>query len=250
MTAWKPRRGGGGRSIGSAAALAAWLVAGSALAAPAAAGSFKVNPVQINLPADRKAASLRLTNSDSAPVSVRVLTYKWTQVDGLDVHTPTSNVIVSPPMFTMAAGQAQLVRSGLRDRAASGAYRVILEEIPSDKPVKGQVQIVLRLNLPLYVLPRDGGRTDLSWRAWRDPSGDLFVEGRNQGSLPGQVLALAAVQSGRRHVLSSQMGVVLPGSARRWKADKGSDLAAGVPLLLTVKGPAGETQTQIMLERR
>ena len=230
--------------------MAAWLGAGVALAAPASAGSFRVDPVKINLPADRKAASLRLTNSGSAPVSVRVLTHKWTQVDGRDVHTATSEVITSPPIFTMAAGQTQLVRIGLRDRAAAGAYRVILEEIPRDKPVKGQIQINLRLNLPLYVLPKGGGRAELSWKAWREPSGELFVEGRNHGSLHSQILALSADQGGRRHVLSSQMGVVLPGSARRWKVDKGSALAAGTPLLLRVKGSAGETQTQIMLERR
>lgn len=250
MMAAGTRGGRSGRSIRSAAACRAGLICGLALAAPASAGSFRVNPVQISLPADRKAVSLKMTNSDTAPVSIRVQTYAWTQVDGRDVYTATTNVIASPPIFTIPAGHTQLVRIGLRDRAATGAYRVMFEEIPRDKPVEGRIQITLQLNLPLYVLPKSGGKAELSWKAWRDPSGDLFVEGRNHGSLHGQILALAADQSGRRHALSNQMGVVLPGSARTWKVDRGSDLAAGVPLLLRVKGSAGETQTQIMLERR
>lgn len=241
--------GRGGRSIGSAAALAVGL-AGGALAAPASAGSFKIDPVQINLPANRNAASLRMTNSGAAPVSIRVATYAWTQVDGLDVYTATGNVIVSPPIFTIPAGRTQLVRIGLRDRSATGAYRVMFEEIPRDKLVGGRIQIILRLNLPLYVSPKAGGKSELSWKAWREPSGDLIIEGRNRGSVHGQVIALTATQSGKRHVLSTQMGVVLPGSARRWQTDKGSHLVAGMPLLLKVKGSAGETQTEIMLEQR
>src|SRR3990170_3108661 len=88
----------------------AWLIA---CAGPASAGSFTVNPVNITLPAGRQAASLTLTNSDAAPVSVLVQTYAWTQVDGVDVHTPTDNIIASPPIFTIAPGKTQLVRIGL-----------------------------------------------------------------------------------------------------------------------------------------
>ena len=250
MTTAGKRGGSGGRSIGSAAAIAAWLASGLTLAAPAQAGSFKVNPVQINLLADRQSASLKLTNSDSAPVSVRVATFAWTQVDGSDVYTPTNNVIASPPIFTIPPGQTQIVRIGVRNRAGPRAYRVILEEIPRDQPVKGQVQITLKLNLPLYVLPKGRANADLAWTAWRDRSGDMIVEGRNRGSLHGQIVELAADQGDRRHILSSQMGVVLPGSARQWKIGKRPDLAVGTPLMLRVKGSAGETQTQIVLERR
>lgn len=250
MTTAGKRGGRGGRSIGSAAAIAAWLACGLTLAAPALAGSFKVNPVQITLPADRQSTSLKITNSDSAPVSVRVATFAWSQADGRDVYSATNNVIASPPIFTIPPGKTQIVRIGLRERSGSRAYRVILEEIPREQPVEGQVQITLRLNLPLYVLPKGRAKADLSWRAWRDRAGDMIVEGRNRGSLHGQIIQLAADQGGRRHILSNQMGVVLPGSARQWKIGKQPGLTVGTPLLLKVKGSAGETQTQIVLETR
>ena len=250
MTTVGKRSGRSGRSIGSAAAIGAWVVAGQMLAAPASAGSFKVDPVQITLPADRQSASLKMTNSDAAPVSVRVATFAWTQVDGRDVYSPTGNVIASPPIFTIPAGKTQIVRVGLRNRAGAGAYRVILEEIPRDKPVQGQVQITLRLNLPLYALPKGGGKAELGWTAWRDAAGDLIVEGRNRGSRHAQIVQLAADQGGRQHIISTQMGVVLPGSARQWKIGKRSELALGAPFLLRAKGPAGESQSQVILERR
>lgn len=239
----------GGRSIGSVAAIPAWLICGLALAGPASAGSLKVNPVQINLPAARQLTSLRMTNSDALPVSVRVLTYAWTQVDGRDVYGPTVNVIASPPIFTIPPGRMQLVRIGLRQRTGAGAYRVIFEEIPRERPANGQIQVTLRLNLPLYVLPAGGGKSDLSWTAWRDSAGDMVVEGRNRGSLHHQVAMLAADQGGQRTILSTEMGVVLPGSARQWRIGQRSHLAAA-PFVLRVKGPAGETQSQILLGRR
>ena len=248
MTAGKQHRLGV-RSIGRLAA-SCWLIIGATLAVPASAGSLKVNPVHINLPADRQSVSLKMTNSDAAPVSVRVATYVWTQVDGRDVYTATNNVIVSPPMFTIPATQTQLVRIGLRNRGGPGAYRVIFEEIPSDNPVDGQIQINLRLNLPFYVLAKGRAKPDLSWKAWREPSGEMVVEGRNRGSLHSQVLSLAADHGGRRHSLSTQMGVVLPGSARQWAIGKHPEFSVGTPLLLTVKGSAGETQTHKVIERR
>lgn len=181
---------------------------------------------------------------------MRVTTLAWTQVDGRDVHTPTNNVIVSPPIFTIPPGKTQIVRIGLRDRRGARAYRVIFEEIPRERTVEGQIQITLRLNLPLYVLAKGRGKADLAWTAWRDGAGEIIVEGRNRGSLHGQVVELAADLGGRRHILSNQMGVVLPGSARQWKIGRRSELAMGNPFLLRVKGPAGETQSHIVLERR
>lgn len=220
------------------------------IAGPALAGSFTVNPVNINLPADRKAASLTVTNSGAAPVSVKVQTYAWTQADGSDVRTPTDNVIASPPIFTIPAGKTQLLRIGLRSQAGPGAYRVVLEEIPREKPLDGQIQVNLRLDLPLYVLPKGGGKAALSWRAWRDRSGDMFVEGSNSGSAHLQVLELSAEQGGKQQLLSKQMGVVLPGSARRWKVGKSADLGAGGALRLNVRSSSGESQAQIVLEQR
>jgi len=126
----------GPRSTGMAASC--WLILGAGFAIPASAGSLKINPVHINLPAANKSVSLKMTNGAAANVSVRVLTYGWTQVDGRDVYTPTNNVIVSPPIFTIAPGATQLVRVGLRTPASSPqAYRLVVEEVPEAGPAGG-----------------------------------------------------------------------------------------------------------------
>lgn len=232
------------------AAALALLCGGMLFAGQAQAGSFRVNPVQIHLPAGRNAASLKITNSDAAPVSVRVTALAWTQVDGSDVYTPTSDVIASPPIFTIPAGKAQLVRIGLRQRSGAVGYRVLFEEIPREQVAEGQIRVLLRLNLPLYLLPKTGGKPDLSWSAWRNRAGELFIEGRNRGPVHGQVVELSTGHGGRRTILSNQIGVVLPGGARRWKIGSQPAVKVGAPLALNIRSSTSETKTQILVEQR
>lgn len=237
--------GSGRHLIAAGAALAA-----AVLAAPCSAGSFRVNPVQIKLPADQQAASLTITNSDAASVALRVLTFAWSQPDGVDHYSPTSNLIVSPPIFTIPPGGAQLVRVGVKDRSAGRAYRVILEEIPRQKPVDGQVQVTLRLNLPLYILPPGGGKPDVRWRAWQTRDGTIVVEGANSGSLHLQVTELSAEAAGHREPLSKEMGVVLPGSSRIWKVHGSTAVHEGKTLTLKVRSSAGDIDAPVLLESR
>lgn len=63
------------------------------------------------------------------------------------------------------------------------------------------------------------------------------------------MVELAARQTGAE-LRSTQMGVVLPGSARRWKIGKAAGFKSGLPLTLNVRSPTGETQTQVTLEQR
>ncbi len=110
--------------------------------------------------------------------------------------------------------------------------------------------MLLRLNLPLYLLAKGGGKPDLSWSAWRNGAGELFIEGRNRGSVHGQVVELSAGRGHGRTILSKQMGVVLPGSSRRWKIGKQPGLMAGTRLPLNIRSSTSETQTQILVEQR
>ena len=108
------------------------LLLGSAFAAaPAAAGTLQVDPITVELSADRKVASVKIRNEEAAPVTIRAYVLTWTQEGGEDVYEESSSLILSPPVFTIKGGGTQLVRVGLRNPAAAGkAYRLIVEEVP------------------------------------------------------------------------------------------------------------------------
>ena len=224
----------GGRRL--AATLIAALTAFGAVS-PALAGSFQVNPVNIELPAGGSSTSLTIRNNDADPVSVRVIAMRWTQENGADVYAPTKDVIVSPPMFTIKGGATQLVRVGLRSRTPGAAYRVILEEIPVQKADSNGIQVALRLNLPLYVL-QDKGEAKVSWKAIRGDDGELVLEARNAGTRHAQFLEISTRDSaGNKISLSKQMGVVLPGGSRQWRTGrKHSAAMSSLPITLRTQG--------------
>lgn len=241
------------RSRLMAAAMIAGTLAALLPGKAALAGAFQVNPVNINLPADKATAALTIQNADDKPLSVRISAYAWTQENGVDVRTPTKDVLATPPIVTIPAKGSQVIRVGLRNRDTSveRAYRVIVEEIPQQIADKAAIQMVLRLDLPLYALPKTAGKADLKWSAWRDAQGNVVMEARNSGTLHEQVRELQAkTASGKSITLSKAMGVVLPGSARQWKIGKPEGLAADTSFKLVTKTSHGENQENIVLERR
>ena len=228
---------------GSRRAAAALLLA--ALVSPAssaAASALRIDPVRVNVMPDKGAAELRLDNEDVKPVAVRVTALRWTQPDGSDHNEATRDLVVSPPIFTLAPGARQLIRIGFRNRTPGAAYRLIVEEIPGAKTPGTGISVALNLNLPLYVIARQGAAPALSWAA-RQGSGDtLIVEGRNSGDLHARVLAIEARDAAGQVVGKTEaMGVILPSSSRIWAFGR----KAGAPTELVVRTAAGESRVAV-----
>lgn len=220
------------------AAAAAWVVA-----APAEAGTFRVDPVNIVLAENRAATELRLTNVEAAPVGVRVTALRWTQRDGKDVYEPTDDVIASPPIFTVAPRGTQLVRFGLRRRTPGAAYRIVVEEIPQAKAAGVGIRVALKIDLPLYVAT-GGGKSSaaLAWSVRRAADGALVAESRNSGGTHAQVKAVQALDSAGRPLGRSDLrGVVLPGSMRAWSLGSSTGEAATI----VVTTPHGEQRSPV-----
>jgi fimbrial chaperone protein len=228
---------------GSRRAAAALLLAALASpASPGAASAFRINPVAVAVMPDKGAAELRLDNEDSKPVAVRVTALRWTQPDGRDRTEATRDLVVSPPIFTVAPGARQLIRIGFRNRTPGAAYRLIVEEIPGPKVPGTGISVALKLDLPLHVVARRGAAPALSWAARRGPGGTLVVEGRNSGDLHAQILAIEARDStGQTVGRTEAMGVVLPSSSRVWTLGG----RAGAPTELVVRTAAGETRVAV-----
>jgi fimbrial chaperone protein len=229
---------------GSRRAAAALLLAALASpASPAAAGAFRINPVAIAVMPDKGAAELRLDNEDALPVAVRVTARLWTQADGYDRTEPTRDLVVSPPIFTVAPGAQQLIRIGFRNRIPGAAYRLIVEEIPGPTAPGTGISVALKLDLPLHVISRRGAAPALSWAARRGADGALVAEGRNSGDLHAQILAIEARDaSGQVLGRSEAMGVILPSSSRVWSL---GGRAGSAPTELVVRTAAGETHVAV-----
>jgi fimbrial chaperone protein len=201
-------------TISRACARLICVFAAALLAAPAIAGSLQVDPVKVEISKDRKVASVRITNEAPVPVTIRAHAVSWAQANGEDVYGQAPRIILSPPIFTIAPGAKQLLRIGLRTAATPSNYRLILEELPQANRGAG-IQVALRLNLPVYVLQKQGSLDELAWAAWQQ-DGTWIVEAANRGA--GYV-RIEGDEAAKRTGLAMEgglFGTVLPGSTRRW----------------------------------
>jgi fimbrial chaperone protein len=210
--------------------------------APAVAGSFRIDPVNLVVPHGRSSAELRLTNLAGSAAAVRVTALRWTQRDGADLYETTSDIIASPPMFAVAPGGSQLIRFGFRRRVPGAAYRINVEEIPGPAAQGTGIRVALKIDLPLYVGTEENAPPRLVWALQRAADGAFVAESRNEGGTPAQVSSVEALdQAGRRLARSVERGVVLPGSMRRWRLGR----AGGQAATIIVTTPSGEQRIAV-----
>jgi len=214
------------------------------------ASSFSVNPVRATLSAKQPVAAITVRNTNTEPTVVQLETFAWSQELGQDVLIPSSEVLATPPIFTVPPGGTQIVRIGLRGaRGAKGelTYRLVLREVPPSNPIQG-LRVALRISMPVFVLPAEAVAPELKWRATRTADGKVRVHATNSGTAHVQLgkLEVAAAGSviGSRNVAE----YVLPGNTRSWTVDARAAPAAGAKLHISTMTDAGAFQSDVALE--
>jgi fimbrial chaperone protein len=223
------------------------------LVACATAGTFTVNPVRATLTPNQSVASLVVHNNGVEPSVIQVEAVSWAQQDGKDVYAPTREILATPPIFTVPAGGTQVVRVGLR-RAADPqrelTYRLFLQEVPSatQAELKG-LQVVLRIGLPVFVVPAATVKPVLQWRA-RVTDGGLKLMATNDGNAHVQVAGVTLTRGGSGDtVLKEHLArYVLPGQAGDWLLKVPSAPLPGTSLKLSAQTDAGDMHADIVME--
>jgi fimbrial chaperone protein len=221
-----------------------------ALPSAAVAGSFQVTPVQVSVSHERPVSAITIKNNAQDPVAIRVVTYRWSQQQGEDVYTEASDILVSPPIFTIAPDKAQVVRVGLRKASseAEASYRIFLEEIPDAASPSQGIRTVLRLNLPFYKLPKAKSAPDVRWTAVRLANGAIELRASNQGALHDQINRIDVANGGKVQPLVAKAGVVLPASMRIWRTAPGRAAPIGAHLSLVVVRPSGSEMVEAIVQ--
>ena len=176
------------------------------------AASIGVSPVRATLSADQQVGALTVHNTGTEPMSVQLEVMNWSQQDGKDVFTATREVLANPPIFTLPGGGSQLVRAGLRrapDAQRELTYRIFLQELPPPpNPDFNGTKMLMRVSLPVFVLPKVAAKPVLRWHAVRTSDGALKISLTN---------------SGNAHIQIANFSLSLPGSAQPWITQQTSD---------------------------
>lgn len=126
-------------------------------ASPAPATIFEVRPIRLVFKAGNRTDILTVENGSDEKLSLKISAYQWNQdADGKDTYTETKDVLFFPRLLTLAGKEERIVRVGVKipPGETEKTYRIFVEEIPVDKPLKRTgVRTVLRMGVPIFLEP-------------------------------------------------------------------------------------------------
>ena len=230
----------------------ATLAATLAAATPAAASSFSVAPIRVELDKSHRTGVLTLHNEGDTAVVVQVTAVSWRQEDGEEHFEEAREVLVTPPVFEVASKGEQIVRIALKrdaDPNTELAYRVFFEEVPQARtPTFNGLNVALRIGLPIFITPPVPVAPDVSWEAEWQADGSVTLSATNRGREHLQVTGFDlefGAGGPLAHVAGSKY--VLPGSRMSWTVSPPAGTDRSTALHLTGVGDHGTIDAPVAL---
>lgn len=215
------------------------LAAVLALSASAVgAQSLTVLPVSIQMVPGQSATTLTIINAGEAETSVQIRALAWAQPGGEDQLTPSDQLLVSPPIATIPARGAQIVRLVLRKppTGKEGTYRIIVDQIPPPAE-PGTVRIALRLSIPVFALPKTRALPHTQFHVERKGS-EAWLVAVNDGGRHETLRSI--VMTGGLTSAGNASPYILAGATRRWPLTAASGLpAVGADIRLKAGADSG-----------
>lgn len=201
----------------------------SAMAPPAGQG-LELNPIMVEIAPGQLSASLKIVNHNASAISFQVRAFGWQQgANDQDTLTPTSELLSSPPLGTIAAGGAQLIRLVLRrpPQGREESYRILFDQLPAPAD-NGTVRLLVRFSIPVFAEPQARIEPQLEWSVARQ-QGRYWLVASNTGA---QHITLGDLQafSADGHPLQLSVNApphILPAATRRWQIDTSEGLGPG-----------------------
>lgn len=230
-----------GRLVGSV--LFAMLAANSAIA-------MGISPVLVELSSKVRVASVTLTNPSAQAKTFQAQTLSWRQSETVDQYTQSNDLLVSPSIAQIGAGQSQVFRVVLRGAAPTQtekAYRLILEDITDEserQKDQAMVYMLLRFNLPLFAAPSATARAVPRWSQCAAAAGQGCVRLDNDGNRRIRLSALNVQGQGLRKELPGGV-TVLAGAWHQWTFDQAAD--ARLPWHISAQSEVGPLNAEVLV---
>jgi len=216
----------------STLALAAWLAA----AGNAAAGSFSLAPIRLEMDKAHSTGVLTLHNDADAPVTIQIESLAWSQPEDADHYAPSRDLIVTPPVFVVPAKGEQIVRVARRVKGETTSevpYRLFFQEVPDSTPQAGTgLKIALRVGIPVFVTA-PGANADLSFTAQSDGKGGVEILATNKGRAHVQITDFEVTSEAGPVGSISGSRYLLPGASSHWTLNPSGATPTG---LLKIRG--------------
>ncbi len=220
------------------------------------AASIGVSPVRATLSDDQQVGALTVHNTGTEPMSVQLEVMSWSQQDGEDVFTATREVLANPPIFTVPPSGSQLIRAGLRrapDARRELTYRIFLQELPPPpSPDFNGATMLMRVSLPVFVVPEVAAQPALRWQAVRTSDGALKISLTNIGNAHVQIanFSLSLPGSAQPWITQQASTYVLLGQSHDWTLPANAEnppLPPGAILQVFAQTDAGDMEAEVLI---
>jgi fimbrial chaperone protein len=185
----------------------ATLVAGIGAAT---AGALSVDPILLEMTAPAMAGALTLRNGGDRDVTVQTRVLRWTQHDGKESLSPTSDVVASPPAVKLVPNAdytVRIVRLSKAPLVGEESYRVIVDQLPDLRQQQaGAVSLLIRQSIPVFFDAPDLVAGRLTW-SFASSGGRMALVASNAGDTRVRIASLK-LRDGQGRVLSFGNGLL------------------------------------------
>jgi fimbrial chaperone protein len=237
------------KTLGKGCRRRAWIGAmliGMAACPACPASTFSIAPIRVELDESHGTEALTVRNESDAAVVLQARALSWAQDGGVDSFTDTRDVIVTPPVLTLAPQTTQIIRVALRrpaDASVELSYRLFLQEVPQAAPQAEQgLLVALRLSLPIFVAPSTAQpNAQVNWTShWHD-DGSLGIEAHNPGTAHLQLVNVQlAFGTGLPGVEVGAARYLLPGARASWSVKPPQGIGPSTPIHVHGRTDVGE----------
>ena len=190
------------------------------------AASLQVSPISLTFTTGEKAKEIWLTNTSNEPIRAQTRVLNWTQVQDKEQLNPSRDLVASPSITEIKAGDRQLIRvlrMNMQNTGTEQTYRLLVDELPKSNPANQQtgLQLLLQYSIPVFVqtneiTPAKNGLTSLAQVSFHYQNQQLIV--KNNGSRHIRLSELTYVNPNGEKIplINGLVGYVLNGQTMQW----------------------------------
>lgn len=191
------------------------------------AASLQVAPISVAFSPQEKAKEIWLTNTSERPIRAQTRVLIWSQVAGQDQVNPTRDLVASPSITEIKAGEQQLIRIiriAPQNTAVEQTYRLLIDELPSAGQADAQtgLQLLLQYSIPVFIQLTDSiamrnGLTLLNQVNFQYQNQQLIVKNNAKSHIRISELTYINPNGERIPLINGLVGYALAGQSMRWE---------------------------------
>ena len=190
------------------------------------AASLQVAPISVAFSPQEKAKEIWLTNTSEQPIRAQTRVLIWSQVSGQDQVNSTRDLVASPSITEIKAGEKQLIRIiriAPQNTATEQSYRLLIDELPSSGQADTQtgLQLLLQYSIPVFIQATESiamrnGLTLLNQVNFQYQNQQLIVKNNAKSHIRISELTYINPNGEKIPLINGLVGYALAGQSMRW----------------------------------